>query len=429
MPLQKQWTNWNLSQWLRCLENRYTQEIQLGLSRVLEVAQKLKLQTPECQVITVGGTNGKGSTVAALEQIYRAGGYQVGVYTSPHLISFNERIKVNGIKISDKDLCRCFSFIEEERAQVQLTYFEMTTLAALLYFKQQHLDIIILEVGLGGRLDATNIIDSDLAIITTIDYDHQEYLGNNLEAIAFEKAGIIRANKPVIYADENPPQSIVERANSLKAPLYVLGRDYSFLVKGEYWELNLLDQCITQLPIPKIQLNSAAAALAACQILQPNLSVLTKALQRAMTLVFIPGRLQWCHGPINLLFDVSHNRQSVNLLANKLNALEGKMKIRAVFSALKDKNLYELIFPLKDCVHHWYPALLDTKRAASADLMISEFKKAEIHVETCYNSPLIAFNTAYNEAREGELILVYGSFYTVGQVMATQHQFMEQREV
>lgn len=186
------WSEWDLNHWLTHLETRNTQEIQLGLTRVLTVAQKLNLQRPNCKVITVAGTNGKGSTVTALETIYHQSGFRVGTYTSPHLLVFNERIRINLTPIQDKDLCKAFSVIEEARYPTNLTYFEMATLAALWYFKQHDLDLIILEVGLGGRLDATNIVDTDLAIITTIDFDHQNFLGDTLELIGYEKAGILR---------------------------------------------------------------------------------------------------------------------------------------------------------------------------------------------------------------------------------------------
>lgn len=186
------WSEWDLSHWLTHLETRNTREIQLGLTRVLTVAQKLNLQRPNCKVITVAGTNGKGSTVTALETIYHQSGFRVGTYTSPHLLAFNERIRINLAPIQDKDLCQAFSVIEEARYPTNLTYFEMATLAALWYFKQHDLDLIILEVGLGGRLDATNIVDTDLAIITTIDFDHQNFLGDTLELIGYEKAGILR---------------------------------------------------------------------------------------------------------------------------------------------------------------------------------------------------------------------------------------------
>ena len=218
--------HFSLAAWLDYLEHRHSEEIQLGLTRVKTVARQLDLLTFDATIIIVAGTNGKGSTVAALETIYRAAGYAVGSYTSPHLIHFNERIRVNLEPITDKTLCAAFTAIEEACESIHLTYFEMATLAALWYFKSFVLDVIILEVGLGGRLDATNIIDADLAIITTIDFDHQAYLGHTKEAIGYEKAGVLRPNQPFIYADKNPPESLITYAKSLNAQQIM----YSFKV-------------------------------------------------------------------------------------------------------------------------------------------------------------------------------------------------------
>lgn len=427
--MHKPWSEWSLKQWLNSLENRNTPEIQLGLTRILEVAQKLKVQTPGCKVITVAGTNGKGSTVSALETIYHTAGYKVGSYTSPHLIHFNERIRVNLVSISDEDLCRIFNFIEEVREQVHLTYFEITTLAALCYFKEQNLDIIILEVGLGGRLDATNIIDADVSIITTIDYDHQEYLGTTLEAIGYEKAGILRQGRPFIYADNNPPASIIAVAKDLAAPCYFYGTHFSIRDQGDFWAINCLEMHIRELPKPKIQLKSASAAVVACLLLQESLPVSQEHLYSAMKQIVIPGRLQFQQDIISILFDVAHNAQSARLLADTIKALDQKGKVHAVFSALKDKDILGLISPLKDCVDRWYPAQLDNKRASSANMLLSIFEDAEIFVEICYNSPHIAFQTALNQATAGDLIVIYGSFFTVGHVMAAQHYILTQKEI
>ncbi|MDR3441402.1 MAG: bifunctional tetrahydrofolate synthase/dihydrofolate synthase [Legionella sp.] len=409
---------WVLNDWLTDLETRNTKEIQLGLDRIRAVAEQMQLQKPECKVITVAGTNGKGSTVGALEQIYHTAGYKVGTYTSPHLIQFNERIRVNLTPITDSDLCQIFCLIEEARGQTVLTYFEMVTLAALWYFKKKSLDIIIMEVGLGGRLDATNIIDADLSIITTIDFDHQDFLGNTLEEIAYEKAGILRKEKPFIYADLNPPASILSEASQHNAPAYLLGNEFSIAAQESFWSLDFGCRCISGLPKPKIQLKSAAAAITASLILEPYLPVSEAQLHHALRQIFIPGRLQFQEGDVRILYDVSHNPQSVLLLADTLRQLPVNTKIHAVFSALKDKDIVGLILPLKDCIDCWYPAQLDGKRAASANFLLSCFQDAEISVDICYDSPLIAFETALNQAQPGELIVVFGSFFTVSHVMA-----------
>nr|WP_255666637.1 MULTISPECIES: bifunctional tetrahydrofolate synthase/dihydrofolate synthase [unclassified Legionella] len=413
----------SLDEWLHDLETRNTHEIQLGLTRIMEVAQKLCLQRPCCPVITVAGTNGKGSTVTALEMIYHVAGYKVGAYTSPHLIQFNERIRVNLTPISDDDLCQAFSIIEEVRGEALLTYFEMTTLAALWHFKKMELDIIILEVGLGGRLDATNIVDAELSIITTIDFDHQEYLGNTLDAIGYEKAGILRSGKPFIYADINPPASVTHVAKQLGVPAYLWSQEFSIQEENSVWNLHYEEKLklssVYGLPKPSIQLKSAAAAITAGVLLEHHLPVTRTHFQIAMQRIYIPGRLQLHKDKVSTLFDVSHNPQSARLLADTLRMMK-KIKIHAVFSALKDKDILGLIMPLKDCVERWYPAQLDNKRAVSGDVLLTFFKDAEIPVGICYNNPFAAFEAALEQAKPGDLIVVYGSFFTVSHVMANR---------
>lgn len=428
-PLLKQisssleYQNWSVDEWLHDLETRNIQEIQLGLTRIMEVAQKLTLQCQDCPVITVAGTNGKGSTVAALESIYHCAGYKVGTYSSPHLLKFNERIRINSKPIADDELCLAFSAIEEVRGETILTYFEMVTLAALWYFKKLKLDIIVLEVGLGGRLDATNIVDADIAIITTIDYDHQDYLGESLDEIGFEKAGILRENRPFIYADINPPDSVVRQAKLLNAPTFLWGIDFSIhehdLLWNLHYEKKLQGLRVLGLPKPTIQLKSAAAAITASFLLKNILPITPNHFSRAMQHIHIPGRLQLHQDRVSTLFDVSHNAQSARLLADTLPTLR-KAKVHAVFSALQDKDILGLISPLKEHVDQWYPAVLDNKRAAKEDILRSFFKNAEIHVEFCYNNPLVAYETALKQAQPGDLIVVYGSFFTVSQVMANR---------
>ena len=425
--MHKPGNNWGLEQWLYDLENRNTQEIQLGLTRIREVAEKLHILNPECKIITVGGTNGKGSTVCALETIYFKAGYQVGSYSSPHLLHFNERIKINLEPVNDIDLCTFFKIIDEARGKIVLTYFEFITLAALLCFNQQKLDVIIVEVGLGGRLDATNIIDADLSIITTIDYDHQEYLGTTLEAIAYEKAGILRQGRPFIYADTCPPESILKVAQELGVKSYFYGRDFYFNEYTDSFELIVLKDKI-KLDKPKIHLKSASAAVVACLLLQSKLPVAHNFIDEALRELFIPGRLQLIKGPINLLYDVSHNAQSAQLLAQYISGLKCAGRVHAIFSALKDKDILGIIYPLKDCVDLWYPAQLDNKRALNVDEMLHVFKEAKFDVSTSYTSPLTAFNTALSRAKSGDLIVVYGSFFTVSQVMAVQNNVLEQKE-
>lgn len=430
--MQRPVTNRSLNEWLEYFEQNSPQEIKLNLDRISTVAQLLGLKSPDCTVITVAGTNGKGSTVNALESIYHTAGYKVGSYTSPHLLEFNERIKVNLVPINDQELCEAFATIESGRNGVELSYFEMATLAALFHFKKNQLDIIILEVGLGGRLDATNIIDADLAIITTIDYDHQEYLGTTLEAIGYEKAGILRQGRPFIYADQHCPASILHVAKKLDAPTYLYGKDFSFEELETSWSFHgPNDYSITSMHKPLIQLKSASAALLASFILSKDLPLSPENLHKAMDVIFVPGRLQLQPSPksgVRVLYDVSHNPQSAQLLAKRLKTIK-KEKVHAVFSILRDKDILGLINEVKDCIDYWYPAQLDNKRAASVDYLLSLCKKAEILVEICYTSPFIAYEEALARAATGDLIVVFGSFYTVGHVISSQQILLEQKGI
>lgn len=415
----KPYNQFNVVEWLDYLENRHHQEIQLGLSRIKQVAEHLGLLSPNAKVITVTGTNGKGSTGAALEAIYLAAGYQVANYSSPHLFAFNERIKINQQAISDQQLCEAFCVIEQARniIDIHLTYFEVATLAALWHFKQHCLDLIILEVGLGGRLDATNIIDADLAIITTIDFDHQTFLGNTKEAIGYEKAGILRANKPVIFADNNPPASVLKQAYTLNSLLYLYGREYHCLFTAEGLQFVTSEQVI-KIPRSCLHSHAIAAAIMASIHLQALLPVQQYQLVRGIENASLIGRLQLIKGKVTTLFDVAHNPQAVNYLAKFIKKLPPTRAVHAVFSALKDKDIVGLIAPLTDCVDHWYPAMLTGKRAASKEQLTNAFANCGI-IPSCYSDPLSAYQVACNQAGSDDLIVVYGSFITVGNVLST----------
>ncbi|RUR09590.1 bifunctional tetrahydrofolate synthase/dihydrofolate synthase [Legionella sp. km772] len=432
MDSNKFLANQTLNEWLNYLEkNSPSHKIQLGLERIAQVAKRLNVHCSNAKVITIAGTNGKGSTVNALECIYHSAGYKVGSYTSPHLIYFNERIKINLTAISDEALCEIFSLIETARGLIELTYFEVATLAALVYFSQQQVDVILLEVGLGGRLDATNIIDSDLAIITTIDYDHQEYLGTTLNQIAYEKAGILRQGKPFVYADNDPPLSILTVAENLATRTFLYGRDFNFSDPDDgSWCFCTANTQIKNLKKPLIQLKSASAAIMACKVLESTLPLPREAIAQAMNRIFVPGRLQVQNieeKSLCILYDVSHNAQSVQLLAKTIRNYPQKGRIHAVFSALKYKDILGLINSIKDCIDHWYLAQLDNPRGADAEYLLSMAKKAEILAEICYTSPLVAFEEAMTQAKAEDLIVVFGSFFTVSQVMSSQHKLLKER--
>lgn len=399
-----------LSDWLSYFENSPRFAMQLGLERIQQVARNLNLLSPNIPIITVAGTNGKGSTVHALQSIYGALGFKVGVYTSPHLFKFNERIVINGQAITDDDLCEIFTEIETLRGEVALTYFETTTLAAMAYFCSQKVDIIILEVGIGGRLDATNLWDANLAIITTIDYDHEAHLGTTLEAIGQEKAGILRANQLAIFAASNPPKSIMEKARELGTKIVFCDKDYqidgtTICFQDKTWTIEN----------PKIHINAIAAALVGSYLLHPSSLASFSVRDDGLFQTALHGRQQIIPGPVNLLFDVSHNPQSVALLRETLVKQQKSGKIYAVFSALKDKNIPRMINLLTGVVDVWYSAPLQVSRAATKVQLLDAFAQvSKIHLASSIE---IAFQNAYSLAKDGDWIIVFGSFYVVSAVM------------
>lgn len=409
----------SLADWLSHLEQRHAKEIQLGLERAEKVAKQLDLLTPMAKVIIVGGTNGKGSTLAALEALYCAQGYQVATYTSPHLLVFNERIRLNKKNITDSDLVKAFTAIEAVPGSCDLTYFEMTTLAALWHFKQFSLDLILLEVGLGGRLDATNILSAKLAIITTIALDHEAYLGHTKEAIAYEKAGILRQNQNFIFADRDLPLSLKKEAKRLNTTNYFLGTAYDFESKEGSFLFQSGQEKIV-LKESRLHAHALGAALMASICLKRDLPLAPRAYE-ALNHLSLQGRVQFLKvNHIETLMDVSHNPQATLYLANHLKKRAQKGRIYAVFSALADKNISALLAPLLNLVHHWYLALLDNKRAASQAQLEAPFQKLskDCPVLTLCADPVLAYQRALEKAKANDLILVFGSFFTVSQVLA-----------
>lgn len=413
--------NWTLAEWLDYLENRHSVEVQLRLVNVDCVAKIMNVQAWDIPVITVAGTNGKGSTVAALSAIYQSAGYRVGQFTSPHVLHFNERICVNQQPIEDDALCQLFHQIEMARGDTGLTYFEMSFLAALLYFKNAGLDLMILEVGVGGRLDATNCIDADLAIITTVDLDHQDYLGPDKESIGTEKAGILRSEQCFIYADIDPPQSVMAKALALETDTYCLGKTYQYHVRDGVLSIQQSFQETIVLPVPHLHPNAAVAAIMASLCLQTRLPVTEKDWINAMHSRRIMGRQQHIPGNISFVYDVAHNPQAVTALVQYLQDNPARGTLHAVFSALKDKDICGLIKPLSSIVGQWYPVCLTGKRASSQEQLLAAFGDALDTIPHCYSDPLQATAAAVAAAKSGDLIVVYGSFILVGAVMAVYH--------
>lgn len=412
----------SLTDWLDLQLNGHSQVIELGLERVAQVWEKLWPHAIPARVITVAGTNGKGSTVAMLEAILRAGHYRVGVYTSPHLFSYNERIKIDGELIDDDALCRLFTEIEQARGNIALTYFEYGTLAALLYFVQQRVDVMVLEVGLGGRLDAVNIIDADMAIISSIDIDHQAYLGDNREAIGFEKAGIMRPGGLAVYGDRYPVQSVVEQAQNLSAHLNVFARDFDYSEEEHCWNWRGPARCIKGLPKPALrgrcQFNNAAQVIMALEMLAEYLPVTDDALCQGLTEVKLPGRMQIVSmGALEYVFDVAHNQQAVKELAVNIAGLAVKDKTWAICGMLADKCIQSTVEALKDRVDYWLFTGLKEARSFTTQQLREQVKNLafDLNYQIMEQSDG-AVRHIKSAARAGERVLVFGSFYTVAEV-------------
>ena len=414
----------SLDQWLSHLETAHPVGIDMGLARITRVKESLGLKFA-CPVITVGGTNGKGSTCAFLESILLAAGYKVACHTSPHLLRFNERARMNGADVSDADLLKAFERVEQARCRLSdpptLTYFEFTTLAIMDIFANASVDAVILEVGMGGRLDAVNIVDADCAIVTSIDLDHMAYLGNTREAIAFEKAGIFRTRAIAICADPMPPTSLINHANAIGADLWLMGKDYSFTGDQQQWGWTGRGKRFSGLGYPALrganQLLNASAVIAALIALHDRLPVSAQDIRNGLALVELPGRFQVLPGRPTVVLDVAHNPHAAATLAESIEAMAYHPYTYAVFGAMADKDIDGVLKPLLNTVDYWYCTDLPTSRAASAsDLAkrLRAFNKEAL----VFMDPGAAYQAALDKAGEGDRILVFGSFYTVAGVMA-----------
>lgn len=405
-----------IADWLFYLEQLNPHKIELGLERCLEVALRLKLIPFECPVITVAGTNGKGSTVAFLQDIWQAAGYRTGAYTSPHLLRFNERIRLNGIAIEDDSLCAAFAAIEQGRSHVALTYFEFTTLAALWLFQRANLDVLILEVGLGGRLDAVNMVDADVAIIASIAIDHVDWLGDNRESIAREKAGIFRRHQWAICGDPTPPSTILEIAKEVGAHLLCVGRDFSFTVEHEHWRWQMRDLFYNDLPIPQLPLINAATSLTAVAQLQTRLPTSIQAIKKGLSHASLLGRYQCVNLPSPTIFDVAHNPAAAKYLAQQL--ARDSCRTYAVVGMLADKDIAGTLVELMPLIDAWFVGTLAGPRGADADKIIATLEV--LGAEKCYNhtSIVAAYKDAVSQVKAGDRIVVFGSFHTVAEVLA-----------
>ncbi|NJC50358.1 UNVERIFIED_ORG: dihydrofolate synthase/folylpolyglutamate synthase [Xanthomonas campestris] len=416
----------SLSDWLAYIEQQHPQNIAMGLERVREVAARLQIEAPATHVIVVGGTNGKGSTVAFIEAIAQAAGWKVGSYTSPHLLRYNERVRIDGNEAGDAQLVDAFAAVEAARGQTALTYFEYGTLAALWLLQRSGLDLAVLEIGLGGRLDAVNIIDSDVAVITTVDIDHTDWLGEDREAIGTEKAGIIRAWKPVVLGEIDPPSSVLRRAYQLGANAIRAGSDYFFEpIEAQHpdapqWRWR--DVAVTlELPMPAlqapVQLANAAAAIAALQALPVELP--DAAWAQGIANARVAGRLQRSDiDGVQVLLDVGHNPQAARALADALGAQAHTGTTHAIYAALADKDVLGVVEAVAAQVDHWALAGLDGARGQSAQALQARLQGSAAAQAACHGDVAGALRAVLAQASPGDRVLVFGSFHTVADALS-----------
>lgn len=472
MPTSTPSADATLSDWLSYLETVHPTAIDMGLARITEVAQRLELTLP-CVRITVGGTNGKGSTCAMLEAIYLAAGYRVGTYTSPHLIAYNERIRLDGEPADDAAIIEQFARIEAARGDISLSYFEFSTLAAMLLFEQRRVDVAILEVGLGGRLDAVNMIDADCAIVTSVDLDHQQYLGNDREQVGWEKAHIFRPGCPAICGDPMPPQRLIDHAAKIGADLWLFGRDFNYSGDRLQWAYGGREQRRSSLAYPALrganQLLNASAALAAIEALRSSLAVPQQAVRIGLSQVSLPGRMQILPGMPSIVLDVAHNPHAAAALGQSLDAMQSFPATHAVVGMYADKDVEGVIRRMASRVTHWYCVTLEGERGLPADKLAEVVRRVvderrqlatptvagvgtaggidlctptgvagpgvkpaapgvkaaprpgqaprEVSI-TEWSDPVTGFEQARKAADDNDRIVVFGSFSTVGPVLS-----------
>ena len=412
-----------LDEWLAWQETLHPKSIDLGLARVRKVYQSLLPGDSAPFTITVGGTNGKGSSVALLDSILRAEGYRVGSYTSPHLLRYNERIRVNGESAEDGAICDAFERIDRLRDGISLSFFEFGTLAALDLFSSSALDVQILEVGLGGRLDAVNIIEPNASLIASIAVDHRDWFGDDREVIALEKAGILRPGRPAVIGDPNPPRSLVNFAAEKGISLSCQGRDFGYERTGDGWNWFCPGFRLQHLPMPAIagehQLLNASAVLQLLRSVDQSRPVTEAAIRNGLDEVKLAGRLQFFDGPIPVLVDVAHNPQAVELLADYLRTRFPERRVHAVFAIMRDKDIAGVINPIKPLVDRWYLAPIPLARAASESELRAVFRELSVdHLEGGFNGAVEAFELAKRNAHQGGLVVVFGTFPLVSEFLA-----------
>ncbi|SIN76483.1 bifunctional tetrahydrofolate synthase/dihydrofolate synthase [Salinivibrio sp. ES.052] len=411
--LQRPTATSSLTTWLSYLESIHTSAIDLGLERVAAVAEHAQLTKPAPKVITVAGTNGKGTTCALLDAILQRAGYRTGVYSSPHLVRYNERVRINGELLADHEHTKAFADINHARGETSLSFFEFGTLAALQLFKRYSLDVVILEVGLGGRLDATNVVEHDVSVITSLALDHCDWLGNDINQIGYEKAGIFRAEKPAICGQPSPPASVAAHADAIGAELYQQGYQYTYAITDDTWRWAAGAFELTALPIPAIPLQNAATALMALGV--ADLEIADTHITEGLASVSLPGRMQVIADSPYTVLDVAHNPHAAAYLADKLTQRKAASagRVHAVVAMLADKDIAGTLACFEGIVDCWYPASLTVPRGAAAEML-------PVTAKETFASPSDAYQYALTQAEpDRDCVVVFGSFHTVGQVMGT----------
>jgi dihydrofolate synthase/folylpolyglutamate synthase len=421
-----------LDQWLEQIERMHSRPIDLGLERVREVFDRLGVSLPGIKFV-VGGTNGKGSTCAMLEAILLGAGYRVGCYTSPHLLRFNERARIDGQAVDDAALIEQFEIIEAARAGTSLTYFEFTTLAILRLFSRMPLDALVLEIGLGGRLDAVNIIDADCAILTSIDVDHADYLGESRERIGWEKAHIMRSGRPAICSDPQPPQSVIDHAADIGADLWLIRRDFNYAGDRQQWSYGGRRQRRNSLAYPALrganQLLNASGVLAALEAVKASLPTSAQAVRRGFSLVELPGRFQVLPGRPAVILDVAHNPHAAAHLVRNLQSMGFFARTFAVFGMLSDKDIDAVIRHMQGAVDHWICCSLPGPRGSSAQDLAARLRAAgvedKVDARAGVDSSVVCVATAAqglalarSRAGDDDRIVVFGSFLTVADALS-----------
>ena len=414
-------TRRSLDDWLAYISSQHPAAIALGLDRVRDVAKRMNLAPPPV-TITIGGTNGKGSTCAMLERILIESGYKAGSYTSPHLLRYNERVRIAGEDASDEALVSAFERVEKARGDTPLTYFEFGTLGGLAAFEHAKIEAAILEVGLGGRLDAVNIIDADVAAVVSVDLDHQSYLGNDRESIGFEKAGIYRSGRPALFGDFDPPKNLVAHAQAVGADLQLLGRDFRFERREHQWDFIGRKGAKRALPMPALrgawQLKNASVALAALDEVADRLPVSLGEVKRGLTLARIEGRLQVLPGRPDIVLDVAHNPHAALALASGLGDMGFRENTLAVFAMLADKDIGGVVEAMRERIDRWYVAAAHADRAASAaDVAKVLAEKGLAGATRTFATIASALDAARRDAGPNDRIVVFGSFYTVAEAL------------